>query len=414
MRFRLSIALTSVLLAAASLGPAQAQGTVMTLADAVAKAQQRAPAQQAADAALRAAEANTQVAAQLPNPSLSYEAENVMGSGRYAGFGGGERTLSLSVPLELGGKREARRKVASAEREAAVLTVAATRADVTQRATEAFIAAVGAAHRAEVARSGYDLAAKAAHAARERVRAGKASPIEEQRADVVQINAQVKLDKAERALGVAHAILARITGSSLPLSLAASWFESSHLMPVIPAAAQSPFVAAAQAQVLAANARVDAARRDRIPDLTLTAGTRRYGDSPDRAAVVGISIPLPLFNPGAAALGKSRADYERALAERDAVAEEANDDLLRAETEVADAAALARAATGPALAASQEAARIARIGYAEGKFPQLELIEAERSLAETREVAVDALSALHLARARLARLRGSTTPIYKD
>ena len=66
------------------------------------------------------------------------------------------------------------------------------------------------------------------------------------------------------------------------------------------------------------------------------------------------------------------------------------------------------------LAAAEEAARIARIGYAEGKFPQLELIEAERSLAETRESSVDALAALHTARARLARLQGSNSPIYKD
>jgi len=76
--------------------------------------------------------------------------------------------------------------------------------------------------------------------------------------------------------------------------------------------------------------------------------------------------------------------------------------------------AAARAANGPALAAAEEAARIARIGYAEGKFPQLELIEAERSLAETRESSVDALAALHTARARLARLQGSNSPIYKD
>ena len=42
--------------------------------------------------------------------------------------------------------------------------------------------------------------------------------------------------------------------------------------------------------------------------------------------------------------------------------------------------------------AAEEAARIARIGYREGKFGQLELLDAERTLAETRLAAIDALT----------------------
>jgi len=130
--------------------------------------------------------------------------------------------------------------------------------------------------------------------------------------------------------------------------------------------------------------------------------------------VLGLSVPLPLFNQGSAALARSRAEYDRSSAVRRAVVLEVEQSTAQAEVEVADALAAARAANGPALAAAEEAARIARIGYAEGKFPQLELIEAERSLAETRESSVDALAALHTARARLARLQGSNSPIYKD
>ncbi|WP_037505366.1 TolC family protein, partial [Rhizorhabdus wittichii] len=71
---------------------------------------------------------------------------------------------------------------------------------------------------------------------------------------------------------------------------------------------------------------------------------------------------------------------------------------------------------GPALAAATEAARIARIGYAQGKFGQLDLLDAERTLADTKAAAVDALVAYHDAEARLARLTtpapdlGGTTP----
>lgn len=59
---------------------------------------------------------------------------------------------------------------------------------------------------------------------------------------------------------------------------------------------------------------------------------------------------------------------------------------------------------GRALEAATEAARIARIGYGQGAFSQIELLDAERTLAETRAAAIDALAAYHDAEARLRRL----------
>ena len=391
-----------------------AEGTALTLAEAIARARSQAPQLQSADAALRAADANVGLSSFRPNPTLSVEAENVLGSGRYAGFGGGEKTFSLSMPLELGGKRGARVRVAEAERSAARIGTQVAQADLTLQITEAFVTLAASERYVEIAKASHALAERAHHAARERVRVGKASPIEEQRADVLRINAEVRLDKAIRATRLAGATIARLTGSATPVAIASTWFERTDAVVVGQPAVANLSLAAAEAEVTAANARVDAARRDRIPDVTLTAGMRRIGESSEKAAVLALSVPLPLFNQGTAAIARSRAEYDRASATRRGVALEFEQSTAQAEAEVADALAAARAANGPVLAAAEEAARIARIGYAEGKFPQLELIEAERSLAETRETSVDALAALHTARARLARLQGSNSPIYKD
>ncbi len=173
-------------------------------------------------------------------------------------------------------------------------------------------------------------------------------------------------------------------------------------------------LAAADAQVAAANARVDAARRARIPDLTVSAGARRLKETNDTAAVLALSVPLPLFNRGNAEVARARAELTKAEADRQAVELEIAENLDTARADVANARASAASANGPELAAAREAARIARIGYAEGKFSQLDLIEAERSLSQTQEAAIDALTAFHDARARLARLVGRFDPIYKD
>ena len=407
-------AVTALLVVCSTPLAAFADGTLLTLGDAVAKAQQAAPRLQGADAALRAAEANVQMSGLLPNPTLSVEAENVMGSGRYAGFGGGEKTVSVSVPLELGGKRQARVRVAQAERAVAGLGARTAQADLTLQVTEAFVSLAASERHAQIAKTNYELASRAHHAARERVRAGKVSPIEEQRADVQRINAEVRLGKATRAVELARLTVSRLTGVAMPLTITSPWFDLVDRSEAKAEPGNSLAVAAAEAEVAAATARIDAAKRDRTPDVTLTAGMRRYGDMSDKAAVLAVSVPLPLFNRGTAAIARSQAEYDRTVAARRATVLEFDQSISQADAELANAAAVARAANGPALAAAEEVARIARIGYAEGKFPQLELIEAERSLADTREASVDALAALHSARARLAHLQGSKSPIYKD
>jgi cobalt-zinc-cadmium efflux system outer membrane protein len=110
-----------------------------------------------------------------------------------------------------------------------------------------------------------------------------------------------------------------------------------------------------------------------------------------------------------AAAQRQQADAQRRLALLDA--EQA---IASARVEAANAATTARNANGPTLAAAQEAARIARIGYREGKFGQLDLLEAERTLAETRATAIDALASYHDAQARLERLTAPAPTDAKD
>jgi cobalt-zinc-cadmium efflux system outer membrane protein len=86
-----------------------------------------------------------------------------------------------------------------------------------------------------------------------------------------------------------------------------------------------------------------------------------------------------VFNNGRAAIAQATAQRTQADAQRRVTALDIEQAITDAQAQAANAATTARAASGPALAAAQEAARIARIGYREGKFGQLELLDAERT-----------------------------------
>jgi len=380
---------------------------LLTLDQAVAAAGGGAPAADAARAVIAAAEAGRTVAGLRPNPTVITEVENVAGTGPYGAFRGAETTVGLSIPIELGGKRSARIAIADARTTRAMLAAAIAKADIRLQVTELYVNAVAAERRLTTALDQARIANEALNAARVRVRAGRASPIEEQRADVTRLNAEAAAGNARRLLDAARLNLGRRIGHSVtgPLDPAAlEKLPAAYRPQLEPTAEGTLALAAADADLAIADAGVRLARSQRVPDVTVGPGVRRFSESNDVAALFSISVPLPLFNSGRAAVGQASAERTRAEARRRMTALDVEQAILDARTEADNAATNARTANGPALAAAQEAARIARIGYREGKFGQLDLLDAERTLAETRLAAIDALVAYQNARARLERL----------
>jgi cobalt-zinc-cadmium efflux system outer membrane protein len=402
---------------------AQAQSAIsvatdptFTLNAALSRAGISSPSIEAASAGVRYTEAARAVANLRPNPSIVTQTENIGGSGQYRGLRSAETTAGIELPIELGGKRAARIAVADAQIGGAQIAAAMAMADLRLAVTRTYIEAVTAERRLTTSREQAAIANEALRAARIRVRAGRASPIEEQRADVMRINAEAGLERAERTLEVARSNLARRIGQPIPGALDLAWFDRigryGPSTPVDPAGTLA--LMAAQADVSTANAQVRLARSQRIPDITLSASARRLEATNDTAAVFGLSIPFPLFNNGSAAIAQAQANREQTDAQRRVTEREVDQAIAVAEAEVANAAITARTASGPALAAATESARIARIGYREGKFGQLDLLDAERTLSETRVAAIDALAAYHDAQARRDRLTTAAPDLTKD
>lgn len=401
----LAVASCASIAQAQSVAPA-ATSPPLTLDRALALAGAVAPAIDAASAGVRAAEAGRTIAGYRPNPTIVAETENIAGSGQYRGLRSAETTAGLALPIELGGKRSARIAVADANSSRAQIAAAIVAADLRLAVTQSYVEAVAAERRLTTAREQAAIAAEALRAASVRVRAGRASPIEQQRADVLRINAEAAVERAERLTIVARDNLARRIGEPITGSLDVAWFDQ--VEGYGPTLSREPTgtlaLAAARADVTTAAAQVRLAQSQRVPDVTVSASARRLEATNDVAAVFGMSIPFPVFNRGSAAVIQASAQRDQAEALRRIAELDAAQALASAEAEVANAATTARAASGPALAAAQEAARIARIGYREGKFGQLDLLDSERTLSQTRTTAIDALAAYRDAQARRDRL----------
>lgn len=179
------------------------------------------------------------------------------------------------------------------------------------------------------------------------------------------------------------------------------------MAPEISGLDEHPALAAAKASARARDAEQDSARAAGVPDVTVSAGVRQFEETGDNAILVGISVPIPLFdrNRDAARAAGLRADAERVSA----VAIESG---LRSQQQAA--AARVRSAQARLALLEQEALPAARSaydasvqGYALGRFDLTSTLDTRKGLIEAGVSVIDARRTLNADLMRLKNLIGA-------
>jgi cobalt-zinc-cadmium efflux system outer membrane protein len=243
-------------------------------------------------------------------------------------------------------------------------------------------------------------------AIRDRVAAGKVSPIEETRAGVAVSMERIELSRAEAELQSARIALASTWGGSAgeleivegpapPGADAAAATVDAH-----PALRRAEAVVAQRE----AEARVERARG--VPDLRASAGVRGYegGDGP--AAVAGVAMSVPFFDRNRDAVAAALARVEAARAEVSAARIQLTRDLDDARIRERSAQQNVDRFRSEILPAAQSVYDAISEGYRLGKFGYLEVLDARRTLAEARQHFVAAERELAMARIDVQRLTG--------
>lgn len=303
----MSISLRSALLAGALiLSSGAARAETLTLEQAVAKAAEAAPLLKANEAAIAAARAGKVQAGVRPNPSVTVEAENFVGTGPYNVLGQAEITGMYSQPIERGGKRDAR--IGLAEREIGVAQASGkvTRLDLAAAVERAFIDIQIADAVLKISEYRLDTERGIEREALRRVRGYKDPLFVETRAAARVAQAQIDVDQAEARVQATRNVLASFwAGSGEQLEVAGDLLP---YRPVEQKLAPSD-QALAEARTARASAAVAVEQTKRVQDYTVSGGARFLRGTNDVALVAGVTIPLGRFD-------KNQGNIERAQAER--------------------------------------------------------------------------------------------------
>lgn len=377
--------------------------------DLLRQAQDTAPRLAEARADIARAEGLAQQAGVRPNPTVGLEIENFSGSGPYSGISQAETTASISQTLELGGKRSARVSAAQGEVEAARQRAQRAQVDFRFDLAVAYAEAEASDRRLVLAQEARGLAEEDARIARAFVEQGREPELRRIQAEAAVQAARATVDEAQAAGATAFANLTALSGSAAPItSIPVSLLDATPPRSAIsPVASTAPGYLVAQAEREAALRRLALERRRAVPDVNVSVGFRRFENSNASALIAGVSVPLPLFDRNRGNVRAVQAEVTAAEARLNAARFDA-EATVRASTARAAAAETRLSAAREGERAAQEAYRLTRIGYEGGKLSLAELLVARRALTDAGAQTIAAASERVSAQAALARMSGAS------
>lgn len=369
------------------------------------------PAVQAAAHEVAASEAGLEQAGRLPNPELAYLREGQQTGTRTT-------TVQINQSIELGGKRQARTALAQGALDLARSEQLAVRRQVRAEVIAGYYEVLVARQRQELAQALGELARKSVEVAGKRVAAGKISPIAETRARLAAADAATELHQARAQLTLAMTKLGALVGRPADtLDIKGSPGELPQVQPLaalLTRIEDMTDVQQARSQLAAREAQTGVERAARLPDLTLSVGSQRDEQAGRRQAVVGLSMPLPLFD-------RNQGNLRAALRRTD----KARDELAAAQTSAAVALVSAytryEAAAGEAVLLRQDVIPQARSayeltlkGFEYGKFPFLDVLDAQRTWFQAQSRLWNSMLDACRAYADIERIAGAAEPDKRD
>lgn len=355
----------------------------------------------------------------LPNPEVSFELDNALGSGPYKGLRSAETNLQLSQLVELGGKREARVAAGEAGISAAVWQRRATRLEVLSETAIAFITIISAQRRIEIFDEQIASFDPLIPLLQKRVQEGASSPAETLRGQIAADLFRVERERAKTQLALARRDLAILMGDSSPrfgnaVGRLATTGQPPSFQSIVQAIEANPQLLRWTSVTAQRNAELLIARLKAIPDPRISAGWRHFQDTNDNAVRLGVSIPLPLFDQNTGNIIAAQETLAKTGAERAinklvliSIVGRAYDTLTGALAEI-------RLLRSSIIPNARNASETIFSGYSQGRFTLLELLDVRGALLQALLREQEALQNFHIAIATIEGLAGNPFALTRE
>jgi outer membrane protein, heavy metal efflux system len=345
-------------------------------------------------ARIEASEGRTAQAGAFPNPLLVARMESAPFEGGTTG--NAEYPIGISQRLPVGGRLGAAVEADSLETDRLRREHDLRVIEIQIRVRGAFATALFGAEVARLQEELLDFSRRAVTVARARREAGDATADEVARAEMEEARARLEEDKAHGLRELAFVALAASVGDpALRIESVEGKLETALEIPTVEQVLASldggPHAALARLGIEAAKARVELARAERIPDVTLDLFYRRLEHSKTNAFDVGVVIPLPLFDRNQGRIHAAEAERREAEARARSTRGDAVRRVREAHVKLSEAVNHTKLAKEAILPKAETVLKVAEARYAAGDLSLADVLPIRRDYAAARLAYLDGL-----------------------
>jgi cobalt-zinc-cadmium efflux system outer membrane protein len=166
----------------------------------------------------------------------------------------------------------------------------------------------------------------------------------------------------------------------------------------------NPDLAKLDASLEQSKGALDLEKANSIPDPNVSLGVVQIPSASDQAFMLGVSLPIPVFNANRGNIQRARSTVSRTELDNRQTALGISTELNRAEQQMENAYLQSQTLQTQIMPSADKAFRLSREGYGLGRFQYIEVLDAQRSLFGVKQQHVAALKEYHIARANAERL----------
>ncbi len=407
------IALSLILLSSKTVVvAAESDNRILTLEQAIVQVLEHHPQLRIADYEAKAIAARIKIAALRPADSVKIEMENLGGTGEARFFRGVETTLSLARILELGNKSTFRTNVVKQESYVLRDIQDAERLDLLAETARRFIQVVVGQEKVILANEALKVATKIKEIVEKRIDAARSPIAERHRIDIDLARLELALEHAEHELSSSKVMLSSMWNNTNPDfdNANADIFKLDEVFAVDVYAQlldRNPDLIRFATQQRLADVRLRLAQIKRKPDIEISGGIRYLGASDDVGFVLSANIPFGTSQRAAPAIEEAEflgmidpLEFEQKKTELYVT-------LYSIYQELSHSKIAADLLQKRIIPSAQDALHEYEILYSTGRYSLLELVEAQRTLLNSRSQLLESVANFHRYRIEIDRLTGA-------
>ncbi|KKO21223.1 MAG: efflux transporter [Candidatus Brocadia fulgida] len=386
----------------------QVSSKKISLEDAIRIAVEKNPQLQSTRDQIDAAIGELRQSRLYPNPVLELLAEEIPDN--EIGLNQSQNLVAVTQPIITGGKRGLGIKVSEKSKEKNEFERDTVLLEVMANTKKAFYKVVGDQEGLVIARKVEEIAKGIYASEKLRFEAGEVAITNVLRAEVELSMAKNSVFHAEGVLqnsikelqtvmGIPEDVIDGVTGNLLSKPGALALHELELQM-----SDNQPSLKASKKNIEVADTQLMLEKRQVIPDITVSAGYKRLSAENIDTVQLGVEIPAPFFNRNQGNIQKGKALAKKAKSENLSVYNELLFQLRRNFNSFNIERKRVMEYREKILPKADEALTLITRGYREGEFDYIDLLDAQRTWAETRISYVESLKNLNLIIADIERL----------